>query len=147
MKKVLTPEQIERKDKAKEELKEYRENVLYVKEKRDDIEEFIALLEGATSKLSHSNTSHNNSPTDKIGNSISRLESIRKDMNERLEKLLVQKFVIDDKIDKLKYPYRDILFMRYSRVQDWREIANKLHYDEQYIKNLHGNALILYGSL
>ena len=68
-------------------------------------------------------------------------------MNEKLEVLLLRKFIIDDKIDKLKYPYRDILFMRYSRVQAWEEISDKLHYNEQYIKNLHSTALILYGSL
>lgn len=146
MKKKLTAEELEKKDKAKQELKEYRENVTYIKEKRDDIEEYIALIEGTTPKLSYSNTS-NNSVTDKIGNSVGRLEALKKDMNEKLEKLLLRKFLIDNKIDKLKYPYRDILFMRYSRIQDWREIANKLHYDEQYIKNLHGDALILYGSL
>lgn len=146
MKKKLTAEELEKKDKAKQELKEYRENVTYIKEKRDDIEEYIALIEGTTPKLSYSNTS-SNSVTDKIGNSVGRLEALKKDMNEKLEKLLLRKFLIDNKIDKLNYPYRDILFMRYSRIQDWREIANKLHYDEQYIKNLHGDALILYGSL
>lgn len=147
MKRKLTPEEIEKKDNAKKELKEYKENVIYIKEKRDDIEEYTALVEGTTPKLSHSNTSHGNSATDKIGNSVSRLDSLKKDMNERLEKLLIQKFIIDDKIDKMKYPHRDVLFMRYSRVEDWQEIADKLHYDEQYIYTLHGEALLLYANL
>lgn len=147
MKRKLTPEEIEKKDNAKKELKEYKENVVYIKEKRDDIEEYIALVEGTTPKLSHSNTSHGNTSTDKIGNSVSRLDSLKKDMNERLEKLLIQKFIIDDKIDKMKYPHRDVLFMRYSRTEDWEEIANKLNYDKQYIFELHGEALLLYANL
>ena len=40
----LTAEQIEKKDVAKEQLKEYRENHLYIKQKKEDLEEYSACL-------------------------------------------------------------------------------------------------------
>lgn len=132
---------------VKKELKEYRENVLYIKEKKDDLEEYIALTESITSQLSNNGTK-GSSVSDKIGNNISRLEAIKKDLNEKLEELLTRKFVIDDKIDKLDFPYRDILFLRYSRSNSWREITQKLKYDsDDYVYKQHGYALKLYALL
>lgn len=142
----LTAEQIEKKDVAKEQLKEYRENHLYIKQKKEDLEEYSAIIEKATSILSH--TRANGSGKDKLADQINKITELESEFINNLHKLLLKKFVIDGNIDKLEFPYRDVLFMRYSRAKSWDEIKRELKYDsEDYIYKLHGKALGLYANL
>lgn len=134
-------------EEAKKELREYRENILYIREKQEDAEELTELMQKTTTRWSHTKTS-NSMCTDQLSDKLDRLEEIKKIKDQELEKLLLKKFVIDEKIDKLTYPYRDILFMRYSRGKSWREITNKLQFSsEDYIYKLHGKALQIYSQL
>lgn len=134
-------------EEAKKELKEYRENILYIREKQEDTEELTELMKKTTTRLSHTKTSNNSMCTDKFSDKLDRLEEIKKSQDKKLEKLLLKKFVVDEKIDNLKFPYRDVLFMRYSRGKSWDEIANILKYDKYYIFELHGKALQKYAEL
>lgn len=147
MKKKLTPEEIERKDNAKKELREYRENITYLQEKQEDTEKIRAFLEKTTTRLSKTGISGGSTSADKFSDGLSRLEKIEKDKNKKLAELLIKKFVVEEKIDRMEYPHRDVLFLRYCRVNDWQEIADKLKYDKQYIFELHGEALLLYANL
>ena len=125
-------------EQAKEELKEYRENVKYIQQKNEDIEELKNILVHTTSKLSQTKVSI-------VGIKPDRLE---KEKDEELAELLSKKFIVDSKIDKLKFPFRDVLFMRYSRGKSWQEIRDVLEYDsEKYIFKLHGKAIQLYAEL
>ncbi len=134
-------------EEVKKELKEYRENILYIREKQEDTEELTELMKKTTTRLSHTKTSNNSMFTDKFSDKLDRLEEIKKSQDKKLRELLLKKFVIDENIDKLEFPYRDILFMRYSRGKSWDEIANILKYDKYYIFELHGKALQKYAEL
>lgn len=134
-------------DKAKKELKEYRENVLYIREKQEDTKELTEMMQKTTASWSHTKTSNNSMCTDKIGNGLGRLEEIKKSQDKKLVELLTKKFVVDEKIDKLEFPHRDVLFMRYSRGKSWEEIARTMKYDKFYIHELHGKALQKYANL
>lgn len=136
---VLTVEE------AKKELKEYRENILYIKEQQEDIEELRGILEKTTTRLSPTKTDNNSMSTDKFSDGIDRIE---KDKNKRLAELITKKFIVDEKIDKLGYPHRDVLFMRYSRGKSWRYITQKLEFeDERRSYQIHGEALQKYAEL
>lgn len=134
-------------EEAKKELKEYRENILYIKEQQEDIEELREILEKTTTRLSLTKTDNNSMSTDKFSDGIDRIDRIEKDKNQKLAELLTKKFVVDSKIDKLDYPHRDVLFMRYSRGKSWEEIARILKYDRKYVFEVHGKALQKYAEL
>lgn len=132
---------------AKQELKEYRENILYIKEQQEDIEELRGILEKTTTRLSLTKTDNNSMSTDKFSDGIDRIDRIEKDKNDKLAELLTKKFVVDSKIDKLEYPHRDVLFMRYSRGKSWNQIARTLDYSLDNVFKVHGKALQKYADL
>ncbi len=134
-------------EEAKKELKEYRESILYIKEQQEDIEELRGILEKTTTRLSLSKTDNNSMSTDKFSDGIDRISRIEQEKDKKLEELLLKKFVIDEKIDKLEFPFRDVLFMRYSRGKSWEEIARILNYDRKYVFEIHGKALQKYANL
>ena len=64
-----------------------------------------------------------------------------------MKELLLKKFKIDDKIELLVQPYRNVLFYRYTRGKAWKDVADELGYKEDYIYELHGEALYLYSKI
>ena len=135
-------------EQAKEELKEYRENVKYIQQKNEDIEEIKNILVNTTSKLSQTKVSIVGIKPDRFSDGLYKIEKLEKEKDEELAELLSKKFIVDSKIDKLKFPFRDVLFMRYSRGKSWQEIRDVLEYDsEKYIFKLHGKAIQLYAEL
>ena len=135
-------------EQAKEELKEYRENVKYIQQKNEDIEELKNILVHTTSKLSQTKVSIVGIKPDRFSDGLYKIEKLEKEKDEEWAELLSKKFIVDSKIDKLKFPFRDVLFMRYSRGKSWQEIRDVLEYDsEKYIFKLHGKAIQLYAEL
>ena len=60
----------------------------------------------------------------------------------------MKKFDIDDKIESLDTPYRDLLFYRYTRANEWTDVAKKIGYSESHTKGvLHAEALYLYSKI
>lgn len=146
-KRILTEEEKNKIAEAKQELNEYREDIKYIEEKLDDTEEVKSNVEKVTTVLSFTKTSSSSESTDKFADAISRLEELKIDCTEKMTKLLLKKFFIDDKIEMLKQPYRNILFYRYTRRKTWEEVATILGYTREYICELHGEALYLYSKL
>lgn len=134
-------------EEAKKELREYRYDIRYIREKQDDVEEMRADLVKTTTRLSPTKTSCNGMSTDKFSDGLDRIDRIEKEKDKKLAELITKKFVIDEKIDKLKYPYRDVLFMRYSRGKTWADIALGLGYGIDNIFKIHGKALVMYANL
>lgn len=147
-KRQLTEDEKQAVAKAKEELRDYRYNIRYIDEKLQDIEETETLALKTTSTLSLTKTNQPNADNDKIGNSIARLEQLRKISDYKIKQLLMKKFDIDDKIESLSPPYRDLLFYRYTRANEWGDVARKIGYSESHTKGvLHADALYLYSKL
>lgn len=135
-------------DEAKEELKEYRDNIGYIREKQEDEEELREVLVRTTTKFSKTKTSSNNIYTDRFSNGLDKINEIEKERNEKLVELLTKKFIIDEKIEKLKYPFRDVLFMRYARGKNLQLISEDLGFESsRHIFRIHGKALEMYAEL
>lgn len=135
-------------DEAKEELKEYRDNIGYIREKQEDEEELREVLVRTTTKFSKTKTSSNNIYTDRFSNGLDKINEIEKERNEKLVELLTKKFIIDEKIEKLKYPFRDVLFMRYARGKNWQLISEDLGFESsRHIFRIRGKALEMYAEL
>lgn len=132
---------------AKQELKEYRDNIVYIRGKKEDLEEMRTYLEKTTTIPSKTRVSNNNVDSDKIIDGISRIDEIEKDYDKKLQELLLKKFVVDDKIDKLEEPYRSLLFYRYARRKSWQEVAKELDYEVNTVHKMHGKALYYYSLL
>ncbi len=146
-KRILTEEEKIKIAEAKKELNEYRENIKYIEEKLDDTEETRSKLEKITPTLSLTKTNSSSESPDKFGDAISRLEELKIDCSKKMEQLLLSKFKIDEKIDSMEQPYKNILFYRYTRGKSWEEVASQLGYSRDYACELHGEALYLYSKL
>lgn len=146
-KRILTEEEKEKVAEAKKELNEYRENIKYIEEKFDDTEEVRTKVEKITPTLSLTKTNSSSESPDKFGDAISKLEELKLDCTEKMKTLLIKKFMIDDKIEMLEQPYRNVLFFRYTRAKKWEDVAEKLGYTREYTCELHGEALYLYSKL
>lgn len=147
-KRILTDEEKQKIQEVKQELQKYRKEVLYIQEKEADIEETKAFLERTTTRLSKTKTSNNSMTTDKFSDQIDKINEMDKEIPERLAKMLEMKFEIDKEIDKLEYPERDVLFMRYTRGQSWRYIMNALKIEtERRVYQIHGDALYNYSKI
>ncbi|MCI8654983.1 MAG: hypothetical protein HFJ48_03805 [Clostridia bacterium] len=145
-KRILTEEEKKKIAKAKKELNEYREDIKYIEGKLDDTEEVKSNVVRVTTSISFTKT-NSNSDTDKFSEAINKLEELKVDCTERMKILLIKKFEIDDKIEKLEQPYRNILFYRYTRRRAWNEVADELGYSRDWVCELHGEALYLYSKI
>lgn len=146
-KRKLTDEEKEKIKQAKEELLEYREDIKYVMDKMDDAEEVKSNVEKVTAVLSFTKTNSSSESNDRFADAISKLEELKIDCSEKMQKLLLKKFAIDDKIESLEQPYKNILFYRYTRGMSWEDVANKLGYTIKWVYELHGDALYMYSKL
>lgn len=147
VKRTLSEAEKEEIAKAKQELNEYRENIKYIEEKLDDTEEVKAKIEKVTSALSLTKTNNSYESNDKFADAINKLEELKLDCSEKMRELLLNKFIIDDKIERVEQPYRNVLFYRYTRGKSWQDVAKELGYTLDYIFDLHGEALYLYSKL
>ena len=146
-KRILTEEEKQAITKAKQELNEYRENIKYIEEKINDTEEIKSRVEKVTSTLSLTKTNSSSESPDRFADAINRLEELKVDCTEKMKELLIKKFNIDDKIDSLEQPYRNVLFYRYTRGKSWQDVAKELGYTLDYIYDLHGEALYFYSKI
>ena len=146
-KRNLTEEEKLKVQTAKQELNEYRENIKYIEEKLNDTEEVRSRVERVTSILSPTKTNNSNESPDKFADAISKLEELKIDCTEKMQKLLIKKFMIDDKIEEVEQPYRNVLFYRYTRGKNWNDVADELGYTREYVCELHGEALYLYSKI
>ena len=146
-KRILTEEEKIKIAKAKQELNEYRENIKYIEEKLNDTEEIKSKVEKVTSTLSLTKSNTKGESNDKFADAINRLEELKLDCSEKMQKLLLKKFIIDEKIEKIEQPYRNILFYRYTRGKSWEQVASELGYSRDYACELHGEALYLYSEI
>lgn len=144
---ILTEDELDKIEKSKKELKQYREDIKYIEEKLNDTEELRTKVEKVTTILSLTKTNSSNDSPDKFADAISKLEELKIDCSDRMKDLLIKKFKIDDKIDMIEQPYKNILFYRYSRGKNWNDVANELGYTRDYACELHGEALYLYSKI
>ncbi len=146
-KRILTDDEKKKIQEAKKELNEYRDDIKYIEGRLEDTEDIKAKIEKVTTIISPTKTNSSNESTDKFADALSKLEELKIDCTEKMKNLLIKKFEIDDKIEKLEQPYRNILFYRYTKGLEWNDVAKVLGYTREYICELHGEALYLYSKI
>lgn len=146
-KRILTEEEKQKIQEAKKELNEYRENIKYVEDKLEDTEEIKAKVEKITTTYSETKTNSSSESNDKFADAISRLDELKIDLTEKMKEVLVKKFIIDGKIEKVEQPFKNILFYRYTKGMSWNKVSDKMGYAIQYIWELHSEALYFYSKI
>lgn len=146
-KRILTDSEKQAITEAKKELNEYREDIKYIEEKMNDTEEIKAKIEKVTTIISLTKTNTSSESRDKFADAINKLEELKLDCSDRMKEMLIKKFKIDDKIELVQQPYKNILFYRYARGKSWNDVANELGYTREYVCELHGEALYLYSKI
>lgn len=144
---ILTDEEKLKIEQSKQELKDYREDIKYIEEKLYDTEEVKGKLEKVTTILLLGKTSGGNIDNDKFAEGIGKLEELSLDCSDRMKELLLKKFKIDEKIEQVPQPYKNVLFFRYTRGKSWEEASKELGYTREYICDIHGEALYLYSKI
>lgn len=144
-KRVLTEEEKLNIKKAKKELKQYQSDIKYITAKLDETEEIRAILEKVTTFLTPGKSFNGGESHDKFADGLSKIEELKGKISKTTLDLIQIKFNVEEKIDSLEYPYRDVLLYRYTKHMNWREISEQIPYNQCYIENeLHRDALYFY---
>lgn len=148
-KRILTEEEKEQIAKVKAELREYRDNIKYIEEKKNDSEELKTLIESAKSgKITGLPAPKGDNPDNTpLEDGLDRIKEIEIDCRKKLEELLVKKYVVENKIEQLEQPYKSILYLKYIRGFRLYKISEELNYSYGYIRNAHILAMEKYAKL
>ena len=132
-------------EEAKKELSEYRDNIRYIEEKQNDALELRTRLEATTKTLSDMPSGKGQKEKYQLEEYIDRMKAIEKECNEKLQELLIKKFIVEAKIEKLDQPYKTIIYLRYIR--GIRTNDMKLGYTERHARRLLKEGINFYAKL
>lgn len=133
-------------NKNKQELKDYIYNKKWIEERLEDIKERRSLLDKITTTLSETPkgsskvTDTNIENLVKIMDDTNEIEKYIKDLKEKQIK-------IENKIDKIEQPYKNILYFRYIKGYNLTEVSGEIEEEYDYTRKLHGIALIKYAKI
>lgn len=139
----MTKEELNR---NKQELKDYIYNKKWIEERLEDIKERRTLLDKITTTLSDMPKGTpkvqdtNIESLVEIMDDTAEIEKYIKDLKERQIK-------IENKIDKIEQPYRNILYFRYIKGYNLTEVSGEIGEEYDYTRKLHGIALIKYARI
>lgn len=130
-------------EETKKELSAYLYNKELLKEKEQDLEELITKAEKITTELSDM---PKGTPViqDKIGEYVAKIVDLKNEKYKQLIDMEKKKIEIENKIDMLEQPYRNILYYKYIKGLSLTQVAYKIGYDYDYTRKIHGIALIKY---
>nr|DAS27218.1 MAG TPA: Protein of unknown function (DUF722) [Caudoviricetes sp.] len=135
-------------EEAKQELREYRDNIKYIEEKQNDAEELKTRIEKMTTNITGMpNAKGENLDKAPFEESLDKIKEIEKKCREKLEELLLKKFIVENKIEQLEQPFKSILYLRYIRGNTLNKVSDDLGYSYDHICKLHGKALKNYAEL
>ena len=133
-------------NKNKQELKDYIYNKKWIEGRLEDIQERRSLLDKITTTISDMPKG-----TPKVQDTnIESLVSILDDTNEigkYIKDLKEKQIEIENKIDKIEQPFRNILYFRYIKGYNLTEVSGEIEEEYDYTRKLHGIALTKYARL
>lgn len=133
-------------NRSKQELKDYIYNKRWIEERIEDIKERRSLLDKITTTLS-------DMPKGSPKVQDTNIESLVKIMDDTVE---IEKYIkdlkerqiqIENKIDKIEQPYKNILYFRYIKGYNLTEVSGEIEEEYDYTRKLHGIALIKYARI
>lgn len=133
-------------EETKRELGAYLQDKKLLKEKEDDLEELITRATKITTELSDM---PKGTPQlqDKMAELASQIVDMKNEKYGQIIKMYKTKKQIEDKIDLLEQPYRNILYFKYIKGKNLTEVANVIGYNYKWTCEMHGYALKKYKEL
>ena len=133
-------------DKSKQELKDYIYNKKWIEERLEDIKERRSLLDKITTTLSDM---PKGSPkvTDIKVESLAKIIDDTAEVEKYIKDLKERQIKIENKIDKIEQPYRNILYFRYIKGCNLTEVSGEIDEEYDYTRKLHGLALLKYSQI
>ena len=137
------------------ELKSYKNDWFLIKSMEEQVAFYEAKLTACTSQISDT-TRGSSAVHDKIAEYIARIEELQIEKYTRLIELENKLEVIEKTVDKLKQPYKTLLFITYIQESEYTdecgqvrtiighknyETAYIMSYDPKYFSRLHRRAL------
>ena len=130
-------------EETKRELGAYLQDKKLLKEKEDDLEELITRATKITTELSDM---PKGTPQlqDKMAELASQIVDMKNEKYGQIIKMYKTKKQIEDKIDLLEQPYRNILYFKYIKGKNLTEVANIINKEYKWTCKLYGEALKKY---
>lgn len=130
-------------EETKRELGAYLQDKKLLKEKEDDLEELITRATKITTELSDM---PKGTPQlqDKMAELASQIVDMKDEKYGQIIKMYKTKKQIEDKIDLLEQPYRNILYFKYIKGKNLTEVANIINKEYKWTCKLFGEALKKY---
>lgn len=133
-------------EECKEELKAYIYDKTFIEERMQDIEERKVLLEKITATITDT-PGATSIVQDKVAEGIANIMDLTADLEKLIEELKEKQIKIENKIDKLEQPYKNILYMMYIKGNSLVTVASNMNYSYVHMCREHGNALRKYSEL
>ena len=133
-------------EEAKQELRGYVYNKKWIEEKLIDIKERRTLLDNITSTISDMPRG-TAKVVDKKAEELCKIMDDTNELQKYIENLRNKQFEIENKIDKVEQPYKNILYFRYIRGYNLTEVSNEIEEEYDYTRKLHGIALVKYSKV
>lgn len=130
-------------EKSKQELKDYRYNKKWVEERLEDIKERRSLLDNITNTISDM-PKGSKYVYDRQAENLTKILDLTNDLEKYLKELKIKQILIENKIDKLDQPYKNILYFKYIKGYNLTEVSNEIEEEYDYTRKLHRKALIKY---
>ena len=113
-----------------------------IDDKQEEIDMLYARMTKITPTLKLVAVSGGGSNSDNIGNGIAKLESLRQEINDEIDRYRDLKREINAVIAAVKSEkYRTLLRKRYVLFKTWEQIACEMDISYQWVCKLHGRAL------
>lgn len=122
-------------------LKQLRLLDVQIKQKEEELARLKSETENITPILSERVQT---SASDKLSAKIAEIVDIEQDIKKRKTELIIKRHIIIEKIHTLKDPVLvEILYKRYIEYKNYKEIAEEMHYNINYVMRLKSKALDL----
>lgn len=139
---------------ARQELRQYRQECTYLRKKREDIDRLKSRLTNMNMRIRYMPGGKNPRAFEDAANILADAELEHEAMFAAAE---LERLTVERKINRMPHPYKSVLYLRYMRGLNWREISDELGYDEDYVSRdrygkrsatgIHGTALRMYAEL
>lgn len=130
-------------EETKQELGAYLQDKRLLKEKEEDLEELITRATKITTEISDM-PKGTPQVQDKIAELAAEIVELKNEKYEQIIKMYKTKKEIEDKIDLLEQPYRNILYFKYVKGKNLTEVANMINKEYKWTCKLYGEALKKY---
>ena len=123
------------------------QNIAAKTEQAKDLKSFYTLIFSHIS-LSDGKIPANDDITKRRVETAVNYQKLEKEISEELDQLLLLKQTLQSAIEHITEPkYRILLTLRYLNNLKWAEIAQRMNYDERWVRRLHKPALALLSPL